>query len=192
MNAFKGNIEIVLLIGLITLIGCAENRSDNCNHVNLEFVEKYADLNLNLKIAFDDFGNINKCAKELKKPILTIYGCYACLGYQKGVWQPLADEEVNSILQNDFLIRYYHIDNKSPLPDSIISETQFKTVGEFFKAKQINNYQIYSQPIYTITDWKENDLTEPFVGYVSRNEMEKFIIFIRKGKIPYVNKIPDN
>ena len=181
MNALKSEIRIGMSLLLISLMGWAENRPDSCIHANFELIKNYDDLRLNLKIAFNDFGSLNKCAKELNKPILTIYGCHGCMGYPKAVWQPLADKEVNSILRDDFLIRFYHIDDKVPLPDSIIYETQVKTIGEFFKAKQINNYQIETQPLYTITDWKENDLSEP-LGYVSRTEMEKFREFIRNGK----------
>ncbi len=188
MNEIKVKIKFGILISLMTIIGCVENNPDNCNLVDWVFVENYDDLNLNLKIAFDDFESINKCARKSNKPILTIYGCIGCFGDPKEVWRLLADKRVNTILQNNFLIRYYHIDNKTPLPDSIISKTEFKTVGDFFLDKQITNYQTNSQPLYAITDWEENDITDPIMGHFSTDRMTEFRDFIIKGKTTYANK----
>ena len=180
-------IKSGLFISLITLLGCTQPIESGCDSAKFELMDRFGELELNLEIAYDDFGYVNECAKALDKPILTIYGCYSCISFRIGVWRPLGDEEVNSILQKDFLIRYYHVDNKLPLPDSIQLRSSAKNIGHFFLSKQRNNYDRHYQPLYTITDWRENDVIEP-VGYVDKSEMEKFREFVKKGKAAYYNR----
>ncbi|WP_196887465.1 hypothetical protein [Aureivirga sp. CE67] len=175
-------IYLKYLFGLnfLILVSCNENKSNLCDLTNFENNKNYEELYLNLNITYDDFGPLNKCAKEQNKPILTIYGCYACLGDRNVIWGTLAHKELKKNLQEKFLIRYYHVDSRTPLPDSIQEKTNFKTIGKYFSAKQIIKYQNNSQPFFTITDWKESDLTEP-IGYVSKNEYLKFKQFLEDG-----------
>lgn len=173
---------------VVSLMSCAHReRKAPCPAVRFERMETYYDMDLQLDVAYDDLGPLNACAKAVNKPILTIYGCYACIGYEPGVWIPLADPEVNSLLRESFLIRYYFLDNQDPLPDSLQNESGAKTTGAYFLAKQINTYQVNSQPLYTITDWEEKDLVDP-IPYVSRKDLGKFRTFIKQGMANYLKR----
>jgi len=173
-------ITIGLILTLFSIANCTQEQDVECNISNFETIENYNDLMLNLNIAYNDLGELNKCSRKSKKPILTIYGCYTCIGNPYGLWRPLANKEVNPILQKGFLIRYYYIDDKSLLPDSIAQWTNFNTIGEYFANKQAQKYKVYSQPFYTITNWKEQDLTDP-ISYVGKDEQEMFNNFIFSG-----------
>jgi|GEM_PF-2022868 len=174
--------NLLIYIALISLTGCVNNKEDkaiNCPYVDWDTFDKYYGLQSNLDVAINDLGNINLCAKELNKPILTIYGCWACVGDQKGVIHPLTNKKINNLLNEKFLIRHYYVDDKTLLPDSLI-KNDVKTVGKYFSNKQANSYRSNSQPFYTITDWREKDLTNP-ISYVPRKKVNEFESFLLKG-----------
>lgn len=179
-----------LLLGIIiSLTACTQQLRPPilCTTSTMEFVDTYYDLDLNLNIAFDDFGALNQCAKTLQKPILTIYGCWGCVGHYRAIWEPLTQEDVRLILQEDFLIRYYHVDDRTALPDSIAQRSSAKNIGQYFLEKQQTKYQVAHQPFYTITNWKEEDLTPP-INHVPRTQLKRFKSFLIKGRSSYIHE----
>lgn len=182
-------LKVQLLYSFLALsfLSCKSHKNSDlkCPKADLTFVEEHMDFQINLDIAFDDIGDLNHCAEKMGKPILNIYGCYECVGNLEVILRPLANQEINSIIKEKFLVRYYYVDGKDEMLISSggkdLEADQYSVQsGEFFRTQQKAKYGINSQPFYSITNYNEVDLAEP-LGYLPVDSLEKFSAFLNEG-----------
>lgn len=154
-----------------------------CN-ASFEKIDSLYDLKIQLNV-FYDLEQAKKCSEITGKPILTIYGCYACVGDPNVMWEIVNVNEIHKIVSEKFILNYLYVDDKKPVNDSINQIIDFngkriQNIGQFNSNRQITRYKAFYQPMYTITNYKDIDLTEP-IGYTTLDNKKSFEEFLTKG-----------
>lgn len=147
--------------------------------------QKYAHFlhmphNLN---AFYDYHEALKCAKELNKPLFLDFKGHYCTNCKAMESKVMAEDEILSLLRNEFVIVAFFNDDKTKLPESewytsSVDGKVKKTLGKKNTDFQILNYGTNSIPLYAIVDHDGNNLTEP-MGY--NLDVNVFRRFLEKG-----------
>ena len=136
-----------------------------------------SDIDLSIKDQYPSFG---KCANNIdcfkdyyeglayakanNKPILidhTGHGCVNCRKMEEHVW---VDEEVKSMLENDFVLISLYVDDDTKLERPLISKIRNKkmrNVGNKWADFQIVNFEQNSQPLYVMAAPEETVLANP-------------------------------
>lgn len=174
---------------LITLFFCFTS----CQNYNVEQscfgtsekVDVIHGLEIDLCVFYNDMEQSIKYSAETGKPILTIYGCWACMGDPDAIWRNIIDKEVYNLIRYNYIISYLYVDDNLLLNKIDKSELDYKnkpikTIGHRNWNRQIVKYGNGSQPYYTITNSNDEDLVEP-IGYIPPSKMNIFIDFIKNG-----------
>ncbi|PNW29870.1 protein-disulfide reductase DsbD family protein [Formosa algae] len=127
-------------------------------------------------LAFNDYDKGVAYAKEVGKPIMldfTGWACVNCRKMEQNVWP---EPGVLSILKNDVVLISLYVDDKRPLEEDEVVESQLKPgkklkyIGQKWSEMQTIKYKANSQPFYVIIDHSEEKLVEP-VAYLPDAEL---------------------
>ena len=126
------------------------------------------------KLKFPDLGSLDnaiKSGKENNKAILIYFTCYACVSARKMDDNILTNEQVKSLLTDNYVYFSAYVDDKTldANTNSTIGSKYLKLQSEKFK----NNYQ----PNFVIIDDKGNVIASS--GYT--NKTDEFVDFLKKG-----------
>ena len=131
-------------------------------------------------IAFHDYEEGVKYAKEVGKPILLDFTGYACVNCRKMedfVW---SQPEILSLLKEKVVLISLYVDDKRELPkeEQYVSKSgsEVTTIGKKWREYQIERYNINAQPYYVILDTEGKDISKP-VGYTPNvEEYKKWLV----------------
>lgn len=121
-------------------------------------------------LAFNDYEKGLAYAKSVNKPVMldfTGWACVNCRKMEQNVW---VKDNVLNILKNDIVLISLYVDDKRPLPDGEVLESQLrpgkklKYIGQKWSEFQTIRYKTNTQPFYVLMDLNEQNLLEP-VGY---------------------------
>lgn len=135
-------------------------------------------------LAFNDYETGLAYAKKVNKPIMldfTGWACVNCRKMEQNVW---VDDQVLSILKNDIVLISLYVDDKRPLEEHEIVESQLrpgkqlKYIGQKWSEFQTIRYKTNTQPFYVFIDHNENDLLEP-IGYTP--DIPKYLEWMKKA-----------
>ncbi|MBN2891897.1 MAG: thioredoxin family protein [Bacteroidales bacterium] len=136
---------------------------------------------------YDVYQALN-CSKEIGKPIFidfTGHGCVNCRKMEENVW---SDPRVLKILNEDYIVLSLFVDDKTIEAESnrwftsIADGKVKKDLGKQNADIQIVNFNVNSQPLYALVDYKGNVLapTREF-----DTDIEAYIKFLEEGKKQY-------
>ena len=121
-----------------------------------------------IKPLHNEYEKALQLAKEQKKPILidfTGWACVNCRKMEENVW---IDEDVKSLMKNNFIVVSLYVDERKVLP--ITEQVNYKTkagvekqlitVGDKWATFQSENFDKVSQPQYAIISPNEIALTK--------------------------------
>ncbi len=121
-------------------------------------------------LTFNDYDKGLAYAKKVQKPVLldfTGWACVNCRKMEQNVWpQP----EILKHLKNDVVLISLYVDDKRPLDEEDIVESQLKSgkklryIGQKWSEFQTIRYKTNTQPFYVLMGHDEKNLIEP-VGY---------------------------
>lgn len=148
-------------------------------------IDSIGELKIDLNVFFNDVEQAKKCVEITAKPILTIYGCYACVGDNKVMWEILSVSEIHRIVAEKFIVSYLYVDDKTSVNDSISQTVDYngiriQNIGQLNSNRQVSRYNTFYQPMYSITNYKDIDLAEP-IGYTPLAKWKNFEKFLAKG-----------
>lgn len=116
----------------------------------------------------NDYEKAMQLAKEQHKPVLidfTGWACVNCRRMEENVW---VNEEVKTLMKNDFIVVSLYVDERRKLP--VQEQTTYKTknglekpiitVGDKWATFQFENFNAVSQPQYAIISPDEVALTK--------------------------------
>lgn len=116
----------------------------------------------------NDYEKALQLAKEQNKPVLidfTGWACVNCRRMEENVW---VNDQVKSLMKNDFIVVSLYVDEKRNLPAQ--EQIQYKTkngseksiitVGDKWATFQFENFNAVSQPQYAIISPNEIALTK--------------------------------
>jgi thiol:disulfide interchange protein DsbD len=121
-------------------------------------------------LAFNDYDKGLAYAKKVGKPVMidfTGWACVNCRKMEQNVWPK---PEILNILKNEVVLISLYVDDKRPLEDHEIVESQLrpgkklKYIGQKWSELQTVKYKANSQPFYVLMNHDEENLIEP-VGY---------------------------
>lgn len=138
---------------------------------------------------FFDYDEAIAAAKILKKPILVDFTGHACANCRKMEQEVLADREIMTRLQNNFIVVSLYVDDKTRLPieERYRSKTgqEVKTMGDKNLDFEIQKFGQSAQPYYVFVDENGNILKEAG-GYDP--SIPKFIKILDEVVEKYNNK----
>ncbi|MDQ6610261.1 MAG: thioredoxin family protein [Bacteroidota bacterium] len=145
--------------------------------------------------ALKDYSEAIKLAKQQNKPVLidfTGWACVNCRRMEENVWP---DEEVKSLMKNDFILVSLYVDERKQLPTTEQIQYTTKngekksivTVGDKWATFQSENFNAVAQPQYAIISPNEIALTKT-KGYT--RSAKEFAAWLRCGLETY-KKISD-
>lgn len=132
-------------------------------------------------MVFHDLYKGKAYAKARNLPILldfTGHACQNCRKTESTVW---TNDEIRPLLQKKFVIISLYVDDHKALPKSEQRYSKaiggkIRDVGNKWAEYEVIRYQSFQQPLYVVTDWEGNDLTEP-IGYTPDvQEYKKFLL----------------
>ncbi|MGN6402660.1 MAG: protein-disulfide reductase DsbD family protein, partial [Flavisolibacter sp.] len=126
----------------------------------------------------NEYQKALQLAKEQNKPVLidfTGWACVNCRRMEENVW---VNEEVKSLMKNDFIVVSLYVDERKKLPISEQFEYTTKngtvkpivTVGDKWATFQSENFNAVAQPQYAIISPDEKALTKTKAYTPSANE----------------------
>ncbi|HRW21207.1 MAG TPA: cytochrome c biogenesis protein CcdA [Bacteroidales bacterium] len=129
--------------------------------------------------AYFDYEQGLKCAKIQNKPIMlyfTGHSCSNCKKMMSEVWT----QEVKTLLNEEFVFIALYIDDKYKLPESewVISKVDGKTkktIGQINSDRQIELFNINSQPYYVILSPEETMINEAMEYNTDTEEFKNWI-----------------
>ena len=178
-------MRLLLFFSFIFFLSCSDsNREFNC-YENAEKVETLHGLDINLCVFFNNLDAAKKISASTGKPILTIFGCYTCVGYSAGIWEKIVDYNTHKLIKENYLVCYLYVDDKIMLKDTsyvILDYKQkpIKIIGDYNLNRQISRYNCNAQPFYSITNSQDKDLVEP-LNFIATLKKNSFLNFIKQG-----------
>lgn len=133
----------------------------------------------------DDFEEGMKLAEKLNKPVLldfSGFGCVNCRKMEAAVW---TDTEVKSKIDNDYVLVTLMVDDKTPLPQSIVvkekdgQERTLRTLGDKWSYLQRTKFGANAQPYHVIVDKNARPLAPAFVY---KEDVPAYRQFLDNGK----------
>lgn len=139
---------------------------------------------------FFDYKEALAYAKTVNKPVFidfTGHGCVNCREMEARVW---SDPQVQSRLQNDYVVVALYVDDKTELPQSdwytsTYDQKEKKTIGAQNADLQIVQYNNNAQPHYCLVNHEGKLLTQPKNYDLNA---ENFARFLDSGKAKFGNK----
>ena len=133
-----------------------------------------------------DYDQAVEVAKQLNKPILIDFTGWNCVNCRKMEANVLPNPEVLHRLQNNFVVVQLVIDDKTELPDSEQSISEFDgkkitTLGAKWLNLEITKYKSNAQPFYVIINQKGDALVPP-QGSLSISD---YISYLDSGTAAY-------
>lgn len=135
-------------------------------------------------LAFDDYEKGLAYAKQVNKPALldfTGWTCVNCRKMEQNVW---AKPHILEILKNDVVLISLYVDDKRPLPENEVIDSQLKPgkklkyIGQKWSEFQTVRYKANSQPFYVLMNHDETNLISP-IGYTP--DVEEFHNWLKTG-----------
>jgi len=132
-------------------------------------------------MAFNDYDKGVAYAKQVGKPIMldfTGWACVNCRKMEQNVWP---EPGVLNLLKNDVVLISLYVDDKRPLEDDEVVESQLrpgkklKYIGQKWSELQTVKYKSNSQPFYVIIDHNEEKLVEPVAYLPDATEYQKWL-----------------
>ena len=108
----------------------------------------------------------------------TGFGCVNCRKVEEHIW---VDNNVRSMLNNDFVLVSLYVDDDKKLEDVYISKSRKKrlrNVGNKWADFQIVNFKQNSQPLYVMMTPEENVIAPPR-GY--KEGIEEYLEYLDCG-----------
>src|SRR5439155_14291621 len=116
----------------------------------------------------NDYPMALQLATEQHKPVLidfTGWACVNCRRMEENIWP---NEEVKTLMNNDFIVVSLYVDERRKLPlaervthkSAIGNEKSITTVGDKWATFQFENFKAVSQPQYAIISPDEIALTK--------------------------------
>ena len=130
---------------------------------------------------FKDYYEGLAFAKKEERPVLldfTGFGCVNCRKVEEHIW---VDNNVRSMLNNDFVLVSLYVDDDKKLEDVYISKSRKKrlrNVGNKWADFQIVNFKQNSQPLYVMMTPEENVIAPPR-GY--KEGIEEYLEYLDCG-----------
>ncbi len=137
---------------------------------------------------FDDYDKALAYASEHNKPIFvdfTGWNCVNCRKMEEGVW---GEPGIIESLRNDVVIVSLHVDERTELPKEEQKEVevagkkrQMVTIGDKWMFKQINEYNIASQPYYVMQFPDGKDIPIGSADFQNHGDPAKFKQWLDEG-----------
>ncbi|MGN6164943.1 MAG: protein-disulfide reductase DsbD family protein [Flavisolibacter sp.] len=131
----------------------------------------------------NEYQKALQLAKQQNKPVLidfTGWACVNCRRMEENVW---VNEEVKSLMKNDFIVVSLYVDERKKLP--ITEQVNYKTktgvekqlitVGDKWATFQSENFNAVAQPQYAIISPDEKALTKTKAYTPSANEFRDWL-----------------
>jgi thiol:disulfide interchange protein len=137
--------------------------------------------------AFNDYDAGMEYARKQNKPVMidfSGYGCVNCRKMENSVWQ---DNQVKSLLENNYVLISLMVDDKTPLDKSItVNEfgktRNLRTVGDKWSYLQRLKFGSNAQPFYVLL----NNQGQPIgPSYTYNDNVNKYLQFLRNGLKKY-------
>lgn len=121
-------------------------------------------------VSFDDYQTGLEYAKKVNKPVMldfTGWTCVNCRKMEQNIW---VKPEILKMLKNDVVLVSLYVDDKRPLPENQVVDSQLKPgkklkyIGQKWSEFQTIRYKANSQPFYVLMNHKEENLIAP-IGY---------------------------
>ena len=131
----------------------------------------------------NEYEKALQLAKDQNKPVLidfTGWACVNCRRMEENVW---VNEEVKSLMKNDFIVVSLYVDERKKLPVTEQFEYTTKngtvkpivTVGDKWATFQSENFNAVAQPQYAIISPDEKALTKTKAYTPSANEFRDWL-----------------
>ena len=146
------------------------------------------DFNLyegSVEAKYKDYDLGMAAARAEGKPVMidfTGFGCVNCRKMEAAVW---TDQEVQDILNNQYVLISLYVDDKTPLPEPVEvtetdgSTTKLRTVGDKWSYLERTKIGANTQPFYVLLDPVTG---KPLNGLRSYDEdIPAYIEFLKKG-----------
>jgi thiol:disulfide interchange protein DsbD len=140
-----------------------------------------------------DYNEALTLARQQNKPLLidfTGWACVNCRRMEENVWP---DQEVRSLMKNEFIVVSLYVDERKKLP--VTEQIQYKTkngeeksiitVGDKWATFQSENFNAVAQPQYAIVSPAEMALTKT-KGYT--RDPKEFAVWLKCGLAAFRNK----
>ena len=148
------------------------------------------DFNLNtreVRAAYTNYEEGMAAAAASGKPVMldfTGFGCVNCRKMEIAVW---TDPSVADKLNKDYVLISLFVDDKTPLPEPIIVDSQGKkrtlrTVGDKWSYLEEMKFGYLTQPLYVLVDNEGNPLTRSF-SY--KEDVPDYLNFLNEGLKKY-------
>lgn len=135
-------------------------------------------------VAFNDYDLGLSYAKKIGKPVMidfTGHACVNCRKMEQNVW---AKDKVLNVLKNDVVLISLYVDDKRPLPEEEIVDSQLrpgkklKYIGQKWSELQAVKYKTNSQPYYVLMNHDEENLIDP-VAYTP--DVDEYYDWLKQG-----------
>ncbi|MDE5844673.1 MAG: thioredoxin family protein [Muribaculaceae bacterium] len=132
---------------------------------------------------YDDYEEGMRIAAKEDKPVLIDFSGYGCVNCRKMEGAVLDNEDVHTMINDNFIVIKLMVDEKRKLPQPIVvtengKKVTLETYGDKWSYLQRYKFQANAQPYYVIVNDKGNLLSGPF----SYDEnIPRFTAFLEKG-----------
>lgn len=136
---------------------------------------------------FMDYDEGMAFAKQHGKPVMidfTGYGCVNCRKMEAAVW---VDQNVASIMNDDYVLIQLYVDDKTPLAEPVIVNDngqirKLRSVGDKWSYLQSSKFGATAQPFYVLLDNEGRPLTR---SYSFDENVEHYLQFLKEGLANY-------
>jgi len=135
-------------------------------------------------VSFNDYDKGLAYAKQVSKPVMldfTGWACVNCRKMEQNVWP---SQDVLNILKNEVVLISLYVDDKRPLPENEVVDSQLKQgkklkyIGQKWSELQAIKYGANTQPFYVLMDLNENNLIAP-IGYTP--DIDAYLNWLKSG-----------
>lgn len=132
---------------------------------------------------YDDYEQGMKAAAEEGKPVLIDFSGYGCVNCRKMEGAVLDNDNVHSLIEDNFVVIKLMVDEKKALPEPITVEeygktTILETYGDKWSYLQRHKFNANAQPYYVVLNAQGEMLSGPF-SY--EENIPAFMEFLEKG-----------
>ena len=132
---------------------------------------------------YDDYDKGMEAAQREGKPVFLDFSGYGCVNCRKMEGAVLDNENVRTLIEDNFVMIKLMVDEKRPLPQPMMVEENDKTVkldtyGDRWSYLQRYKFQANAQPYYVVLDGDGQLLSGP---YSYDENIDKFSNFLLKG-----------
>ena len=154
---------------------------------------KTQDLNLyknEVHAQFDDYETGMAYARQVGKPVIidfSGYGCVNCRQMEASVW---VDDEVKTLLEEDYVLITLMVDDKKPLAEPMVvqedgHEVKLRTIGDKWSYLQRVKFGANAQPFYVLLDHQGKPLA-PSRAY--DEDVPAYISFLKGGLSEFASR----